>query len=143
LVVAALDLKLVRLLRAAMRPGCCGAGDGGLIHPAPVIEPRKRFHPEPEFEPRPHVHPAPVFEPRPKLRGAAGLGGGCDGFAPAATVEPAEKACHSASPIEPPWKVLPWQDRHESDRARPVRKIKRFGVRPDIECKGFVIDVFI
>jgi hypothetical protein len=50
LVVAALDLKLVRLVRAAMRG--VAAGRVRPIHPAPVIEPRKRIEPEPEIEPR-------------------------------------------------------------------------------------------
>ena len=140
LVVAALDLKLVRLVRAAMRGGCC-PGACGPIHPTPKIEPRKRIEPEPEIEPRKRIEPTPVFEPRRRI----GVGYWCDWPGNCAQIAPAEcveKVSHSPSPLEPPWKVLPWEQQPD-DRARPIRKIKIVEARPDIHCKGAVIDLFI
>jgi hypothetical protein len=145
LLVATLDLKLVQLVRGAMNAADAqGVGPcGRLIHPAPVIEPRRRFHPEPVFEPRPHVHPEPAFDPRPRLHVPDFLRGGtpapCD---PSATpAEPAGRVS-SASPIEPPWKVLPWEN-PPAPRPRPLQKIKIVNGRPDISSKGNVIDLFI
>ena len=144
LVVAALDLKLVRLVRAAMQPGVGPAGAvGGTIRPTPVIEPRRRIEPEPVIEPRQKYRPEPVFEPRQRL-GGCGLRCDCAGeTAPAAPAEPVEKGSRSVSPIEPPWRVLPWEQPPESHRVRPLRKIKVIPPRPDIHCKGSVIDIFI
>ena len=149
LLVAALDLKLVRLVRAAMHNGASAAGGTGrLIRPQPVIEPRRRIEPEPQIEPRPHVRPEPVFEPREKLRGGAPALGCCNACVPpAASTEPVEKATHSPSPIEPPWKVRPWEEMRDAAVAPAVapavRKIKVIQVRSDIQCKGSVIDLFI
>ena len=83
-IVAALDLKLVRLVRAAMRGSCC-PGACGPIHPAPVIEPRKRIEPEPEIEPRKRIEPTPVFEPRRRI----GVGYWCDWPGNCAQIAPA------------------------------------------------------
>ena len=145
LVVAALDLKLVRLVRAAMQNGVGGgsAGGAGLVRPQPVVEPRRRIEPEPQFEPRPRVRPEPMFEPRAKLFGAVPSLGCRDACVPTTPTEPVEKATHSPSPIEPPWKVRPWEEMRDAAVAPPVRKIKVIQVRPDIQCKGSVIDLFI
>jgi hypothetical protein len=144
LLVATLDLKLVQLLRGAMR-AADGQNPGGpehLIHPAPAIEPRRHFHPEPKFDPRPHVHPEPAFDPRPRLHVPGFLHGACENCCPTATApEPTDRKS-SASPIEPPWKVLPWEDR-PAVRPRPLQKVKLMIGRPDISAKGTVIDVFI
>lgn len=138
LIVATLDLQLVRLIRGAMR---AAAGDchRHLLHPEPVIEPRKRFHPEPVIEPRPHVHPEPAFEPRPVLRRADELPPACP---PAEAAVPAEKSAAPTCPVQPPWKVLPWDDRMRGPRV-VLRKIKVSPARPDSQCKGSVIDLFI
>lgn len=140
LIVAALDLELVRLVRAAMNTN--GGCDGKVIHPEPRIEPRKRVEPEPRIEPRKRIHPTPVFEPRRRHR-AEQVGSCCAACVSAAPVESAEKVPHPPSPIEPPWKVLPWDERMRCAPARPVRKIKVLQGRPDIQCKGSVIDLFI
>jgi hypothetical protein len=138
LVVAAMDLEVVRLLRAAMGPRCGCGGPLDLIHPGPRFEPRKRVEPEPKIEPRRHIHPAPRFEPRMKLRGGE-LKAACAQVAPA---EPEEPAARSTSPVEPPWKVRPWEQ-NPPPPPRPVRKIKVFLTRSDSYCKGSVIDLFI
>jgi hypothetical protein len=144
LLVATLDLQLVRLVRAAMQAGG-GAGGGGAgrtIHPAPVIEPRRRIEPEPAIEPRLRVRPELEIEPR--MRPGIGESTWCrpQAACPVAPAEPVEKGAHSTSPIEPPWKVRPWEQQ-DSDRVRPVRKIKVIQARPDIQSTGTVIDLFI
>ena len=140
LVVAALDLELVRLVRAAMRGDCrC---DGKVIHPEPRIEPRKRIEPEPRIEPRKRIEPTPVFEPRKKHRQDE-VGSCCAACVSAAPVESVEKVPHPPCPVEPPWKVLPWDERVRSAPVRAVRRIKVLRVRPDIQSKGSVIDLFI
>lgn len=144
LVVATLDLQLVKLLRAAMRPGGGGpAGGVGLIHPQPVVEPRRRIEPEPVIEPRPHVRPEPVFEPRETIPFGPVRPACCGRCEPVAPTEPVEKSPHSSSPVEPPWKVLPWEDRPLPAPVPVVPKIKVIQAPPDIDCKGSVIDLFI
>jgi hypothetical protein len=143
LAVAALDLKLVRLLRAAMRPGAAGPGGSTpLVGPAARFEPRKRVEPGPAIEPRPHLRPEPAFEPRRTVRGGGMAPECCGRCAQVAPAAPEEAARPSASPVEPPWKVRPWEDRAVAP-PRPVRKIKVVMTRSDSYCKGSVIDLFI
>jgi hypothetical protein len=140
LIVASLDLQLVRLIRGAMRVADMqgGAGSSGLplasavnrdIQPRPKlkqqqqIEPRPVFHPTPYFTPRPVIHPQPrVVNPPPVA---------------CAPVEP-EKAPRSHSPIQPPWKQLPWQT-----PIPPKPVIKTVVHRTDVVNKGSLIDMFI
>jgi hypothetical protein len=140
LIVASLDLQLVRLIRGAMRVADMqgGGGTGGLplastvnrdIQPQPKlkqhqqIEPRPVFHPTPYFAPRPVIHPQPrVVNPPPVA---------------CAPVEP-EKEPRSHCPIQPPWKLLPWQT---PIPPRPV--IKTVVHRTDVVNKGSLIDMFI
>ena len=139
LIVASLDLQLVRLLRDAIRttelsdPGCpCGPGrpsDGArprpVLAPEPVIEPRRHIHPPPVIEPRDVIHLAPVvLPPDPAL-------------CPDLYTEPCP-----ASPIEPPWKVLPWE-RKDPPPCPPAKVIKLVMRPPDIAHKGTLIDFFI
>ena len=142
LLVAALDLKLVRLLRAAMNAadgrGACRPGQ--LIHPEPRFEPRRRIHPEPKFEPRPHIHPEPRFEPRPVHRRCEAPPPPC---CPPATPADAAATKSSTSPIQPPWKVLPWEEHFTPLSAPPVRTVKVFAGGPDVCRKGNLIDLFI
>jgi hypothetical protein len=85
LIVASLDLQLVRLLRDAMNNG---GGDGAVpgLGPAPSdIERRFRVEPEPEFLPRRRIEPEPRVEPRQVIRPADRYepGAACDPCAPA------------------------------------------------------------
>lgn len=143
LLVAALDLNLVRLLRGAMRAadaqgaaggsaaGGCGCG------PAATYEPRPHVHPEPVIEPRPHLHPQLRIEPRPVLHPTPRV----NTTLPIEQGGPVEciEVCKARSPIEPPWKVLPWP----VEGPRVTVKVKRIRPRTDIITKGSLIDCFI
>lgn len=136
LIVATLDLQLVRLLRGAIRAADAASGHGGQYHgsPAATFEPRRIIHPEPRYERRPVIHPTPRFAPRPVERiHKTGLDP-----VPTCTVTCAPAPSHiGKSPIEPPWKKLPWEN-----PAPPAQIIKVFVRRPDNACKGTIIDCF-
>jgi hypothetical protein len=152
LLVASLDLKLVQLLRDAIRTAdLTGAAlrRATDLGPTPSPEPRPHLHPEPVYEPRIHYHPTPRIEPRLVWRSAAGASPGpcgCPGSAPdwancPPTAPPAKPDCER--PMEPPWKVLPWQNPPPPPPAARVRKIKVFVSRPDSAQKGAAIDLFV
>jgi len=133
LLVAALDLELVRLLRAAMRPDA-QVGRASPLGPAPsTIQPRHRLHPAPRFEPRAVVHPAPRFEPRQVIHPQPLV-------APPAPAQPTEpqQPRRADCPIQPPWRVLAWET-----PLPPPPKIKLIVYRPDTISKGSLIDLFI
>lgn len=139
LVVAALDLHLVRLLRGAMRPADPSPGPGGAggFGPAAVIEHRPRHHPDPLIEPRPRIRPTPRFEPRPVIHPAPRIEASLNDAAGAAPRD-SSPPCPRGSPLQPPWKVLPWE---QVPTPPPLLKINV--VRPDIHHKGSLIDLFI
>jgi hypothetical protein len=140
LLVAGLDLSLVRLLRGAMHAAdvaaggaCCGgAGERcrDVFTPTPRFEPRVVYHPTPRYEPRPVIHP----EPRVEWKGyCAGLPPPC--FPPVPAPEcPGEPEW----PVKAVWKTLP-----ELPPPGPQPQIKVQVVRPDIRHKGTLIDTFI
>ncbi len=139
LLVAAFDLKVVQLLRQAIRTADISSGKGQPVAglgPAPstaTTEPRLHFHPTPYYEPRPHLHPTPFYEPRPILH--------CRPIEECPCVPiPTDpiKSNITKSPIEPPWKVLPWQN------PLPLRpKLKVVIKRPDVVSKGVLFDAFV
>jgi len=136
LVVAALDLKLVKLLRDAIRTtDLAGAKQNGAIGPAPEILPRRHIHPEPVYEARPHVHPTPKYEARPVIHPPPRVE-----VAPPIVIPPTpqcESHCHK-SPFVPPWKVMPWQN-----PPQPALKVKVLKLKPDIVRKGLLLDCFL
>jgi hypothetical protein len=139
LLVASLDLQLVRLVRDAMAtPAGSGEPASGL-GPAPtIVERRFRIEPEPEILPRRRIEPEPYVEPRRVIHLT-------DRFEPADPVPVAVpfecyKPC-KRSPIEPPWAVLPWEERFSPLAAPP--KIKVVAPPPDVIHKGSLIDFFI
>jgi hypothetical protein len=135
LLVATLDLKLVQLIRDAMRVAdLAGARQRDKLAPAATFEPRRHIHPEPYFEPRRHYHPTPVFEPREHIS-----------LRP--RVEPCPPIllpCEPVSPrrhepvFRPPWKVMPWEN-----PPQPALKVKVVKLKPDIVRKGSLIDCFL
>ena len=152
LLVAALDLQLVRLLRQATADdGCRPATPLG---PAPSPAPRLHLRPEPVIEPRLHIRPAPRIAPRPVLDAAA------PGRAAAAPPIPPEGdgtcfpiyTCprpHGCSPVQPPWRVLPWKDGDpDADVCgrSPLQNLQKIKPAPrpiDTVHKGTLIDVFL
>jgi hypothetical protein len=135
LLVAAFDLKLVKLIRAAIAENRGGARGplGNVIQPQPRIEPRKVIEPTPRFEPRPVVHPTPRFLPRPVIAPRPVE-------LPPAVLPPCdpEKPRVAKLVLTPPWKVLPWENPPQTERS--VKVIKR---RPDIVRKGSLIDRYM
>jgi hypothetical protein len=146
LLVATLDLQLIKLLRDAIRTadihGAAASKSGRPgdsfeprrhLQPEAQILPRQRFHPTPRIEPRQVIHPAPII--RQPVAMAA-----CE--PPPALPEPdpplQHHCCASCSPIQPPWKVLHWQN---PPAPRPVVKVVLR--RPDIVHRGAMIDFFI
>lgn len=135
LVVAASQLSVVRLLRNAIRIADISGGKFGPdntitsdsfnsrrhIDPEPKYESRRVIHPEPRYERRPVIHPTPrVVECPPQM----------------IPCEP-QRSTHHDLPIQPPWKVLPWQI-----PLPPQPLVKVVFRRPDIK-KGTLIDLFI
>ena len=142
---AALDLKLVTLLRGAMRAADIASGrmePVSQLGPAPTPPPPLGLNPEPVFEPRLHIHPTPVFEPRQVIHLTPRVQQPPPITLPASIqIEPAPCGCgsgHSSSPIQPPWAIMPWQN-----PVPPAPKVKVVKVRPDIISKGSLIDFFI
>ena len=133
-IVATLDLKLVRLIRAAMQDDRKHAVTP--LGPAPQdILPRKRIEPEPRIEPRQHIHPTPYFEPRPVYHPTPRYGPRECPCPPPCDPLPKDDTGHCR--IQPPWKVRPWE------APMPMkREVKVVVVRPDIVSKGSLIDFF-
>ena len=136
LVVASLDLKLVQLLRDAIRTtdlaGACASG--GNLAPTPEFLPRRHFTPEPFIENRRHIHPQTLYEARPVIHPQPRVV-----EPPPPICPPPEPISHqSKSPFVPPWKVMPWQN-----PPQPALKIKLIKLRPDIVRKGSLIDCFL
>lgn len=128
--LAAMDLKLVQLLRGAMNAG--GPGSRGLIHPTPRINPRPVHHPDPRIEPRKTITPTPRFEPRPVHHPEPRF----EAYQCIAPEPPPPSPCSKVLP--PPWKQ-PIID--QPPEPRPI--IKKVEFAPDIVSKGSLIDFFI
>jgi hypothetical protein len=133
-IVATLDLQLVRLIRAAMQDD--GRHAATALGPAPSPQPqlRQHFAPDPVYEPRRHIHPTPRYEPRPVIHPSPRIAPGGDCCVPC---EPTPELPDGRCPIQPPWKVRPW------DAPVPIKlEVKVVVVRPDIVSKGSLIDFF-
>jgi hypothetical protein len=131
LLVAALDLKLVELLRGAMRAADITA-DKSRVQAA-VIRPRPVLHPQPRFEPRRVVHPTPRFLPRTVLHPVSRLEP-----QPASTPSEPERSCRCGHGLPPPWKMPVW-----NLPIAPKVTIKRVVQRTDVHHKGSLLDLFI
>ena len=139
-VVAALDLKLVRLLRGAMNAG--GTGAATPLGPAPnplLSRQRPVVDPEPRFNPRPVIHPTPKFLPRPVHRPEPRFVPRVEEGKPpvvVVVVEPPEGK--TKCPIQAPWEIRPWEAPPE-----PTVEVKRVVRPPDVvHNKGTLIDLF-
>jgi hypothetical protein len=139
LAVAALDLKLVRLLREAIRAADLAGGKTGplgtVLAPQPDLLPRPVIHPTPRFEPRPVIHPTPRFEPRPVIHPQPRIE---DTPAPAPADCPHQCPSPAAATLPPPWRVPVWKT-----ELPPAIKVKVHLHRTDVHNKGSLIDLFL
>jgi hypothetical protein len=143
LIVASLDLQLTRLLRQAIRSADIASGRGQpvtALGPAPTAPPPfgSTVRPPPEIEPRQQIEPAPRFEPRPVIGVCACASRDVNPSPPPpeAPREPEEPRL-ARSPIEPPWKQLPWEN-----PAPIAPKVKVIVKPPDLQKTGTVFDLF-
>lgn len=135
-VTAALDLKLVRLIRAAIAPPLCRGP--GPCHPTDRFEPRKVLHPTPRFEPRPVVHPTAQIEPRPVITPAPRVEAPPVQYSTASQPDPGNPPRRLT--LEPPWAALPWEQPLPL-AAQPAPVVKRVVYRTDTAGIGRRIDV--
>lgn len=138
LLVAALDLSVVRSIRDAIRTTALAAGGRpgplGTIQNPVTLAPRKVIEPTPHIEPRKVIDPTPRIEPRRVIHPAARYE-----VLPPIVIQPVieEHPSHPVQPLPPPWKMPIWE---MPLPPRPVIKVHMH--RPDIQNKGSLIDVF-
>ena len=134
LIVATLDLKVVQsVIGAIKKADAASTLSNGPLHlgPAAVYEPRQHLHPETKIESRHVIHPESRYENRPvhhpvEARNSEGL------YSTSTTPVP---SCGHKSPIEPPWKTLPWPQ-----TVHVTSKVKLWVHRSDLQSKGSLID---
>ncbi len=130
-----MELSVVQLIRQAIRTAdLSSAAAGGQVGSA-VIEPRRHLQPEPQIEPRQHFHPTPVYERRPVIHPQPRV----EQLALASPPEiPTPHITRPENPIQPPWKVLPWENPSQSRQT-----IKIVVHRTDVTHKGMMLDLFV
>lgn len=134
LIVAGMDLKMVQGVIRAMR----AADIAGAKTKPPIdrynethatrrfdeVQPRRVIHPTPEIAPRRVIHPTPRVEPTPAL--------------PAVDRADEIHSHITPSPIQPPWKVLLWNQPVQSP---PI--VKQIVQKTDILNKGTLLDLVV
>jgi hypothetical protein len=143
LIVAALDLQVVRLLRAAIRSADLQSLADRQAPAATAARSAERSsHRCCDFycDSRRYVCPKPVYAPRRVLHPTPRIDLHC---APRLALDRHEKVAEPAtaatpSPIQAPWKTLAWKD-----TPRVTMKVKMVQHRTDIINKGSLIDYFI
>ena len=145
LLVATLDLKMVKGIRDAIRtadiasgkcfpvtaigpaPNCClGRGDDCFEH-------RRHIEPQPVYEPRRHIHPTPRYEPRPVIHPTPRIAAECKPMPVCPEVAPEHKLLP-----EPPWKCFPWKN--PTPAPEFIKKIVQVN---DKKHRGQILDLFI
>jgi hypothetical protein len=138
LIVASFDLKVVQLIRGAMRAADLQGQRDALMVPAPTIEPRPHLHPDEVVEPRRHIHPAPVYDNpqliHQKARVALEPNDSTHSIPQSSDAPPAK----TSSPIQPPWKVLPWPQPISSRQTVKVHRL-----HTDVSHRGAMLDLFV
>ena len=124
--VALVD-SVVRAMQVADTAGAKGCEYPGpsarvTLNPDPHYAPRRIIHPEARYLPRPVLHPTARVEPRHCL--------------PEVCPMPPNRP--TLLNIQPPWKLLPWQQ-----PAAIHQSIKVVRLQPDTQSKGELIDIFI
>lgn len=137
LIVAAMDLSLVRTLRQAIRTADLSqaAYNQQRTGPAAIYEPRQHIHPEPLYEPRPHIYPSPRYEARPIIHVHPRVE---QQALDCPLKTPAPAASKPENPTQPPWKVLPWEN-----PLQPCQPIKVHPHHTDLTHKGMMLDLFV
>ncbi len=137
LITATLDLSLVQSLVGAIRTAdLTSAAEAGPVRREISTE-RTDFYcccpSQPLIEPRPHLHPAAVYEPAPVIHSHPRLA------LDAATYgNPLPPPHRTPSPIQPPWKVLPWEN-----PSQPCQTIKVHKYHTDVIPSGMLLDLFV
>jgi hypothetical protein len=134
LIVASLDLQLVRLLRGAMLAADLAGAEAGSpcsAIPSAASAPRDRFEPTPRFEPRKVHHPTPRFEPRPVFHDRIDID-----VAASDTSSPAQRSSDHG-PLPAPWQQPVW-----NLPLQPAPMVKVHIHRTDVHNKGSLIDLF-
>jgi len=138
LIVAGFELKVVQLVRGAMLAADLQGQRDALRVPAPTIEPRPHLHPDVVVEPRQHLRPAPVYENpqiiRQKVRVALQPIDCTHAIPQSADATPTK----TTSPIQPPWKVLPWPQPISSRQTVKVHRL-----HTDVSHRGAMLDLFV
>ena len=142
LVVATLDLQLVRLIRGAIRAADIEGGKFGSPCGVPpcasndgvrnaISRPRDRFTPTPRFEPRPVHQPTPRFEPRLVYHDRIDID--------VAASDTSSPVAHpvNRSPLPAPWQMPVW-----NLPIQPAAKVKVHIHRTDVHNKGSLLDLF-
>lgn len=144
LFVAEAGLKEITLLTSAIRNADAGARQTKVPSGVPELrtdcyEPRQVIHPEPRYEPRMVIHPEPRYLPRRTVDKCQKPWD--DLCPPTAPCSPEQgKLPAVQSPIQPPWKVLPWPAEQSS---RPAKVVKVLMQRPDNTFRGTILDRFL
>ena len=134
LIVATLNLKMVRLIRDAIR-----TADAAAVLPGERVLSRELARridvPERRFLPRPVIHPTPYFAPRPVIH----LRPRVEEQPPVCPPrEPLKCLPKKPAALQPPWAVVPWEK-----PIQPAPKVKINIRRTDVISKGSLLDFFI
>jgi hypothetical protein len=142
LLQAVIDLKVVKSITNAVRVNTLKRGGvegplGNIENPKPGMRGQFGIEPEPRYEPRRVIHPEPRYETqvvhhrtveRPAIAELK------DPLPPEQTLPPVQHK----SPLVPPWEMpLPIVE------TPSVNIVKYEAARPDLICKGMLIDLFI
>ena len=142
LLQAVIDLKVVKSITNAIRVNTLKRGGvegplGNIENPKPGVRGQFGIEPEPRYEHRRVIHPEPRYETRVVHHRTVERPALAD---LKQTAQPEESACSlpHTSPLAPPWQLpLPIVE-------TPALKVVKYEAsRPDLICKGMLIDLFI
>lgn len=135
LIVAGFDLFAVQSVLGAIRAADLSGrhGSDSITGGTPEILPRPVEHPTPRIEPRTVYHPTPTYLPRPVLHPTPRLA-----LEPLCSTEVPLPPHRTECPIQPPWKVMPWEN-----LPQPHQTIKVHRYHTDVATKGMLLDLFV
>lgn len=142
LITAVSDLKVVKSIRAAVRVNTLRKGGvegplGNIENPKPGLRGQYGIEPEPRYEPRRVIHPEPRYEQR-VVEYRTIERPAIDALNQPLPPEQSELPARSKSPLVPPWELpLPIA------QTPSIKVVKYEASKPDLICKGMLIDLFI